>query len=353
MQSRLLWIYIIGGILLFFAAIIALFFFLLPDKKAESIVQKVSSTTQSIASPFIEPAKEVLETLLPKQTLASEEESVSLVGGDVPSCEDEEGEEKKKCEDTVFLQASIYRGDINGCSSIDDEIKKMFCQDEILIEQVRKTKDFSLCGSIKSPLTQRECKKQELLVDMNKAKTKADCEKITDEEISSQCMKKFLTVEDFHFSPLKCNKIDDPADKKFCQQMTIQYSLSKGKNLSCDNIDGMEEFCFEQQALYMDRKYFSRAVAGKNIHLCSKIIDSSVRTECKDGLLPLLAWDKKDTAFCELLSTIEAQEKCLQENTENISIYYFRLAKDEAEKEYCDKILDPERKEKCYGIFIE
>lgn len=354
----------LGGIIIFFLFLGGIFFLIFPSFEEK---QDVNILEKQTVLDFNRAEKQEKNNSLPgdisqknnnhQNSKNPEDEKILAVElpvlPETENCEKKEaGFAKQTCEDALFLEASSYNNDPSGCAHIKNIQTKEYCQDSITLKKIIQDKNFENCETLATVILSKKCLDAKSIDKVNTAKQKSDCTELS-APYKTECIRKFLTVNDFHFSPSKCDAIpkDDSDDRKFCQRMAMEYTIKHLNPLDCSQYPSLESFCLSQKALYSDKKFFKQSISEKNIHFCSKIVSVTTKTKCKDSLLPTLAWEKKDLSFCELISTQKGQEKCLIAKSKEISQMFYRQALQKNEREICKKIPDIVKRTACEEVF--
>lgn len=349
----------VGGTTLFlvFVGIVFLQSFLKPES-SEVITLSSPQEEVSLATNTSEYSKSKIPTEDSNKTKeeikSSAPETNSLALDQEPiNCEDKETEEaKKSCTDSLASQDAIADNNSISCEDITDIDSKRYCRDKILLQTIISQKKFLDCRDIESALLNTACKEAGYAHQVSTIKTKKECDDLPG-NYKKECTRKFLSSDDFHFSPHKCSVIpkDEGDDRIFCEKMAMQYTIENLLPIDCEHYPDLELFCISQQEIYADKKFYKQAIDTKNIHFCSEIKVESIQTKCKDSLLPMLAFEKDDLSFCELISSKEDQDTCLISKEKEISQKNYRQAIKQNDKSLCLKIPNIKNQKSCNEFF--
>ncbi len=259
----------------------------------------------------------------------------ALLSGDISDCDKITWDEelKQRCLDNLNYAAFIRQGDERKCEEIANEDLKQMCYDNIYFATAVDTKDASLCQKIKDTTMKQQCLDQVQALLARRAASAEDCNSIESEILKSQCLDNYyLTSSAKNMDLQSCNNISDPTLKEKCSDTVTQ------------NIQVAE---VSKQAAAAKKVTKTPA---EILVLCDTLNESQ-RDACKDSIYPRLAFEEKNLTYCDKISDPVKVMDCREEQEERIDQYFMRQAIALQDNSECSKISNSELKELCFSSF--
>lgn len=245
--------------------------------------------------------------------------------------------------------------DIGACAKIaGNDALKAECTDNIYSAQASKEKDATLCEKIQNTATKSRCANSFVYDTAIASGKQSDCEKIVgDSDLKNACTKNvvFAKIEDQSFSGTvdACNSLTG-ADKDYCTGRIKKSAdielLQKGTSTKDVNVCGQIKD-INMKNTCSDTVYMTLAMERKDGSLCTKIVDTSRKTNCitqfsriNDATILQNALTQNNLAMCSTITASDLKTKC----TDTLLLKTGIANKDAAT---CAKISDAGTRKQC------
>lgn len=237
---------------------------------------------------------------------------------------------KKRCLDQLNYSLIGNSIDPSGCEKIQDAELLHLCQNKTYLLAASQEKNPRLCEKISDDAIKAKCLES---IDFNLAKatnTKEACDQIKSADYKTTCLDRYYLKETAASQNTSdCKKLSSPSLKDQCQKVITQNKAVATASQKADQT-----------------KKIIRS-ASEQLTLCESIQDLSQQTTCKDSIYPRLAFEEKNLTYCQKISQPALVQSCLKEEGSALDESYLRTAISQKDSTACEKISSAALKEMC------
>lgn len=319
-EKIITWIILVLIIVICFGAL----FYFKKDKTPVTpaeVAEEIKRPSKSFAKKELTPEE--------KENLDNSALNEALKTGGANSCAQIKFDEKlrKQCEDGINFTKFIKGGNEHDCQKLHDANLRQQCFDKIYYNAAIEDQSIKLCEKINDTTLKQNCLDKVQAYLGRNAKNADDCKAIINPQLKQNCLDNFYLSKSVKSLEVdKCKNINDAELQKECTQ-TVKHSI-KVK---------------EENKKYAVREYKSNT---EMLTECDKLNDEK-SDKCKDDANFNLALEKKDLSYCNAIDDEDKKQKCIGEQSNNISRFYLRQAIVKKDSSLCNKITDVSLRQTC------
>jgi len=318
MDKLKLWL--IPGLIVIIA--IAGLFFLrdrIPEIEISNVVVNVETSEETNKPKGF--AKPVEPSLQEKSANDSSSMADALRSGNINDCDEItwDKELKQKCIDNLIYAASIHSNDETECKKIQNDILKQQCYNKVYLNVAVDEQSLEICDNISDAVIKKLCNSQVHALLARNSSDINSCNEIDSGYLRDNCQDNYyLKSSAESHDDNTCNNIKDPNSKQQCIE-TVKNNIA----------------VIEANKIAIKNR--SNRTTQDLMDICNSLSgDRAIK--CKDMVYPKLAMEEKDISYCDKISDSILASKCKEQNNQNIDQYFIRQAIASNDISFCEKI---------------
>lgn len=237
---------------------------------------------------------------------------------------------KKTCEDQLIYAQSLREENVTGCEKIEDNELKKLCENKAYFSTASDENNPLICQKISDSVLQVKCQEEINFSLAKSANTQEACDRVTSLDYKMKCLDNYFLKQTAQTEDATgCSKL---STQNLQQECTKVISQNKQVALSSQKADAAKKVIRSTLEL---------------LSLCDSVADTNQQTSCKNTIYPRLAFEEKDLNYCQKIIGTELVQSCLSQQGQALDEYYLRKAKAEDESTWCEKISSEPLKSLC------
>ena len=239
-----------------------------------------------------------------------------------------EAEQKKlqeKMDNYAVYNHAADALDISACDKItNNDALKIECLDNVYSAMASKQKNVALCDKIQDTQTKSRCVSTFAYDAALASGKQSDCDKIlSDSDLKNACLKNVVFTR-------------------------IESQSFTGTTSICGTLSGADkDYCTNRIQKSADIDLLQRGTSTKDITICAKIQDTSMRNTCSDTVYMTLAMEKKDGSICAQIIDTPRRASCNTQFTKIADALFLQSAITQNNLTLCTKITNSDLRVKC------
>lgn len=269
-----------------------------------------------------------------QEKAASDQKALAgaLHSGALEDCEKIQYDEtlKQSCLDRLNYALILKSETKTGCDRIEDAELKQLCQNKTYLFLASEETNELLCDRIADPALLTKCKDNVAYAVARQTPTEAGCTQLASEENKTKCLDNYYLKESTQTqNPTNCAKLSNQGLQSECRRVVTEN----------------QEVAQASQEAEINKKIIRSTF--ELLELCDTVDDPNQQSICKNTLYPRLAFEQKDLSYCDKITDGELAQSCKKEQEQALNEYYLRRAQAEKDPSVCESITSSDLKALC------